>query len=101
MGTYHPKEAEAEIWDKMCVDLIGPYKIRRKEKLDLVCKCVTMIDLVSGWFEIHQYHDKRVTGVQGKISVMCIPLIGYHLVTLENWNILEELIYLCKPRSGI
>ena len=24
-----PKEAEALIWDKMCIDLIGPYKINR------------------------------------------------------------------------
>lgn len=53
------KEAEALIWDKLCVDLIGPYKIRRKGKPDLVCKCVTMIDPASGWFEIHQYDDKR------------------------------------------
>ena len=26
------KEAESEPWDKLCVDLIGPYKIRRKEE---------------------------------------------------------------------
>ena len=31
-GHLPPKEAEAEIWDKMCVDLIGPYKIRMKGK---------------------------------------------------------------------
>ena len=29
-GILPPKEAEALIWDKMCIDLIGPYKIRRK-----------------------------------------------------------------------
>src|SRR5688500_7808244 len=43
----------------MCIDLIGPYKICRKQQPDLVCKCVTMIDPASGWFEIHQYDDKR------------------------------------------
>ena len=43
----------------MCIDLIGPYKIRRKGQPDLECKCVTMIDPASGWFEIHQYDDKR------------------------------------------
>src|SRR5687767_7612144 len=43
----------------MCIDLIGPYKIRRKGKPDLVCKCVTMIDPASGWFEIHQYDNKK------------------------------------------
>jgi len=62
-GHLPPKEAEAEIWDKMCVDLIGPYKIRRKGEPDLVCKCVTMIDPASGWFEIHQYDDKRAITV--------------------------------------
>ena len=43
----------------MCIDLIGPYKIRWKGKPDLVCRCVTMIDPAAGWFEIHQYDDKR------------------------------------------
>ena len=43
----------------MCIDLIGPYKIRRKGQPDLVCKCITMIDPASGWFKIHQYGDKQ------------------------------------------
>lgn len=58
-GHLPPKEAEALIWDKLCIDLIGPYKIRRKGKPDLICKCVKMIDPASGWFEVHQYDDKR------------------------------------------
>ena len=59
-GLLPPKEAEAIPWDKMCIHLIGPYKIRRKgKKKDLVCRCVTMIDPATGWFEIHQYDDKR------------------------------------------
>jgi transposase InsO family protein len=43
----------------MCIDLIGPYTICRKGKQDLICKCVTIIDPETGWFEIHQYDDKR------------------------------------------
>ncbi len=31
-GWLPPKDAEAEPWDKMCIYLIGPYKIRRKGK---------------------------------------------------------------------
>ena len=58
-GHLPPKQAEATPWDKLCIDLIGPYKIRRKAKNDLVCKCVTMIDPATGWFEIHQYDDKQ------------------------------------------
>src|SRR5687768_5086631 len=62
-GHLPPKEAEAQIWDKLCIDLIGPYKIQRKGQPDLECKCVTMIDPTSGWFEIHQYDNKRLITV--------------------------------------
>jgi transposase InsO family protein len=58
-GLLPPKLAEATPWDKLCVDLIGPYKIRRKGKEDLICRCVTMIDPATGWFEIQQYDDKK------------------------------------------
>jgi transposase InsO family protein len=58
-GLLPPKEAEVIPWDKLCVDLIGPYKIRRKAKETLICRCVTMIDPATGWFEIQQYDDKQ------------------------------------------
>ena len=58
-GLLPPKEAESTPWDKLYIDLIGPYKIRRKGKEDLICKCVTMIDPATGWFEIQQYDDKQ------------------------------------------
>ncbi len=57
-GHLPEKEAEATPWDKLCVDLIGPYTINRKGASTLICKCVTMIDPATGWFEIHQYDDK-------------------------------------------
>ena len=62
-GHLPPKEAEAQPWDKLCIDLIGPYTIRRKGQENLICKCVTMIDPATGWFEIHQYDDKRAITV--------------------------------------
>ena len=62
-GHLPPKEAEVIPWDKMCIDLIGPYKIRRKGQPDLICKCVTMIDPATGWFEIHQIDDKQAITV--------------------------------------
>ena len=52
-------KVEPQVWYLVGMDLIGPYKIRRKGKENLVCKCVTMIDPATGWFEIHQYDDKR------------------------------------------
>jgi transposase InsO family protein len=57
-GLLPEKIAESTPWDKLCVDLIGPYKIRRTDKTTLVCRCVTTIDPATGWFEIHQYNDK-------------------------------------------
>ena len=45
--------------EKLCVDLIGPYGIRLKGKKDnLRLKSVTIINPVTGWFEIVQYDDK-------------------------------------------
>jgi hypothetical protein len=58
-GLLPPNGAESEPWDRMCIDLIGPYTINKKKKKNLICKCVTMIDPATGWFEIHQYDDKR------------------------------------------
>ena len=48
-GHLPEKEAEAEPWEVLCVDLIGPYKISTVELW-----CVTMIDPATGWFEIRE-----------------------------------------------
>ena len=45
--------------NKLCVDLIGPYVIRRKSKKgNPQLKSVTIIESVTGWFEVIQYDDK-------------------------------------------
>ena len=58
-GHLPAKKAEVEPWDKLCVDLIGPYAIKRKGKVTLTLWCVTMIDPATGWFEIRQIQDKQ------------------------------------------
>lgn len=58
-GHLPEKTAESDPWEKMCVDLIGPYKIARKNKPTLHLQAVTMIDPATGWFEIAEYPDKR------------------------------------------
>ena len=58
-GFLPPKDAEAIPWDKLCIYLIGPYTIHRKGRKNLICRCVTMINPATGWFEIHEYDDKR------------------------------------------
>jgi transposase InsO family protein len=62
-GLLPEKEAEAEPWDKLCVDLIGPYTLKRKSKAALKLWCVTMIDPATGWFEMKQINDKEATTV--------------------------------------
>ena len=57
-GELPAKEAEEIPWNKLCVDLIGPYFIIRKgQKENLHIKDVTMISSVTGWFEIIQYNN--------------------------------------------
>ena len=48
------KKAETTPWDTLCVDLIGPYKIASSKKKghEINLHAVTMIDPVTGWFEI-------------------------------------------------
>ena len=41
-------------WERVCVDLIGPYTIGNKKNSDSVATlhAMTMVDPVTGWFEI-------------------------------------------------
>ena len=55
-----PAKLTEEIpWNKLCVDLIGPHKIRKKGREPLILKSITMIDPVTGLFEITQHNDKK------------------------------------------
>ena len=58
-GKLPYKLAEETPWNKLCVDLIGPYIICRKGKEPLILKVVTMIQPVTGWFEVTQYSNKK------------------------------------------
>ncbi len=57
-GYLPEKEAEADPWDVLCVDLIGPYTFKRKGKKNLTLWCVTMIDPATGWFEMREIPRK-------------------------------------------
>ena len=57
VGHLPPKEAEEGPWEKLCIDLIGPYVIGSKGQ-ESTLHCLTMIDPVTGWFEIAEIRDK-------------------------------------------
>ena len=57
-GELPPKVAEAKPWHKLCVDLIGPYKVRTLDGEVHNLHALTMIDPATSWFEICEIPDK-------------------------------------------
>ena len=60
-GKLPPKLAETVPWRSVCVDLIGPYTIKARDKTILDFMCLTMIDPATGWFEIIELPLASVT----------------------------------------
>jgi hypothetical protein len=46
------KLAITKHWEALCVDLIGPYTLKAKDKTQIDFMCITMIDPATSWFEI-------------------------------------------------
>ena len=51
-GTLPTKQIITTPWEYLCVDLIGPYTLRGKDRSEIDFMCLTMIDPASSWFEI-------------------------------------------------
>ena len=62
------KISEETTRNKICVDIIGPYKIRRKGKDTLILKSVTMIYPITWWFEITQYNGNKATMITNLVE---------------------------------
>ncbi len=59
------KAADAQPWEILCVDLIGPYQVQHKGKKPLRLQAVTMIDPAAGWFEVAEIPSKEsITGAE-------------------------------------
>jgi transposase InsO family protein len=60
VGHLPPKVVEETPWERLCIDLIGPYQIQgiRKGSPERKLHCLTMIDPVTGWFEIAEISAK-------------------------------------------
>ena len=48
----------------------NPLKIRRKGREPLILKAITMIDPVTGWFEISQYNGKKAMTIENLVETM-------------------------------
>ena len=58
-GKLPDKAVEETPRNILCVDLIHPNKIHQKGEELLILKPVTMINPVTGWFEMNQYNNKK------------------------------------------
>eukprot|EP00804_Cyclotella_cryptica_P004890 CCRYP_004949-RA/>CCRYP_004949-RA protein AED:0.36 eAED:0.67 QI:0/0/0/1/1/1/2/0/493 len=54
-GKLPTKLAITNPWEALCVDLIGPYTLKGKDKTQIDFMCVTMIDPATSWFEIVEF----------------------------------------------
>jgi hypothetical protein len=54
------KKAESEPWERLCVDMIGPYMKKRKGKKNFPGRCVTMKYLASSWIEKKHVDNREV-----------------------------------------
>ena len=64
LGHLPPKTAEEIPWERLCIDLIGPYTVGDPKKKNFATlHCLTMIDPVTGWFEIAEIPSKSADEV--------------------------------------
>ena len=72
-GRLPAKLAEDIPWNKICVGLVGPYVIQiNGKKGNLWLKAVTVVDPVTGWFEISQYEYKRAISIANLVEATWI-----------------------------
>ena len=68
-GKLPVKEPGKKPRNKLSVDIISSYLIQiNKQKENLNLKDVTMIDSVTGWFEVTQYNDKRAMEIANLVE---------------------------------
>ena len=61
-------DTETQPWRRLCVDCIGPYKIKRRNKSPLEFQAVTMIDPATSWFEMRQLKTKKADEVANMVE---------------------------------
>jgi Integrase zinc binding domain len=63
-GHLPPKDVEATVlWNRVNVDLIGPFSIKTKSKKSFVLNALTMIDPATGWFKIAEIEERTAEHV--------------------------------------
>jgi hypothetical protein len=103
---FYLKKAEAMPLDRLCIDLIGPYDIKSNVKGVKIppLKCVTMIELATGWFKIKQYDDKKSITVTNIVEQEWLThYLQPSLITLDHGSkfIGQDFCDMCVNDYGI
>ena len=67
-GKLPVKVPEIVLWETLCVDYVGEYKINRKGKPDLKLQAITMIDPETGWFKVDPVRHKRADHIANPVE---------------------------------
>ena len=59
-GKFSAKLSKGKPWNKLFLYIIQLIKIFGECKKPSILKYVTIIELMTGWFEITKYNDKKV-----------------------------------------
>ena len=68
-GHLPEKRVEARPWEVLHVDLYGPKTINRTDGSKVEFKVLTMIDPVTGWFEMASFDDKTPETITNLIEI--------------------------------
>jgi len=103
-GHLPPKEAETEPWEILCVDTIGPYKIRihnSKEHYEL--SCLTLIDPATGWFEMVRLPDKTAISVAQKAEITWFTRYPWpqKIIYDRGTEFMKEFLIMVRDDYGI
>lgn len=102
-GHLPPKQAEVSPWEVLCVDLIGPYLIKQKEKENLTLHCVTMIDPATGWFEMKEIPNKRPDEIANIVEQTWFTRYPWpnQIIFDRGTEFMAEFATTCKNEYGI
>ena len=113
-GKLPPKQAEAQPWETLCVDLIGEYKFTTAEKQSryrmtttegrtVHLRAVTMIDPATGWIEIREVDSARADLVANQVELAWLtryPLPS-KVILDRGREFLKEFKVMMKDDYGI
>lgn len=103
-GHLPAKEAEIEPWEVLCVDTIGPYKIKiANSKDNYELQCLTMIDPATGWFEMVRLPDKTAISVAQKAELTWFTRYPWpqKIIYDRGTEFLKEFLTMVRDDYGI